>query len=133
MAYCWAMKKAQILLGTSSWTADGWEGAFYPAGTKPQDFLPIYADHFNTVEIDSTFYRVPTPKTVEQWKDRTPDGFIFAAKVPQIITHEKVLVGAPAEDLYRSEQEASTGLAIIDTQSENEFGSGSVLVSSVRV
>ena len=91
------MGDAQILLGTSSWTADGWVGSFYPANCKTQDFLPWYAEHFSAVEIDSTFYRIPSARTVEQWRARTPEGFIFAAKVPQIITHEKVLVDAEAD------------------------------------
>lgn len=67
-------------------------GSFYPAGSKPQGFLPLYAERFDTVEIDSTFYRIPAARTVEQWRERTPEGFIFAAKVPQTITHEKMLV-----------------------------------------
>ncbi|HET7214353.1 MAG TPA: DUF72 domain-containing protein [Terriglobia bacterium] len=86
------MTSARIRLGTSSWTGDGWVGSFYPAGSKPQDFLPLYAERFDTVEIDSTFYRIPAARTVEQWRERTPEGFIFAAKVPQTITHEKMLV-----------------------------------------
>jgi uncharacterized protein YecE (DUF72 family) len=85
---------SQFFLGTSSWTADGWVGSFYPEGTKPADFLQHYAQHFNCVEIDSTFYRIPTAKTVEQWRDRTPKGFVFAAKAPGSITHVKVLVDA---------------------------------------
>ena len=84
----------QLLLGTSSWTGEGWVGSFYPAGSKPADFLPFYAGHFRTVEVDSTFYRIPAANAVKQWRDRTPKGFIFAAKVPQVITHEKVLVDA---------------------------------------
>ena len=88
------MNEAGILLGTSSWTADRWEGSFYPAGTKPQDFLPVYSNRFNTVEVDSTFYRIPAARTVEQWRERTPERFIFAAKIPQLITHEKVLLDA---------------------------------------
>lgn len=86
------MASARIRLGTSSWTGDGWVDSFYPAGSKPQDFLPLYAERFDTVEIDSTFYRIPAARTVEQWRERTPEGFIFAAKVPQTITHEKMLV-----------------------------------------
>lgn len=87
-------KDSQLFLGTSSWTAEGWVGSFYPEGTKPADFLQYYARHFNCVEIDSTFYRIPTAKTVEQWRDRTPKGFVFAAKGPGLITHQKVLLGA---------------------------------------
>jgi uncharacterized protein YecE (DUF72 family) len=81
-------------LGTSSWTGEGWVGSFYPVGSKAQDFLPIYAQTFDTVEIDSTFYRIPAAATVQQWRERTPPGFIFAAKAPQSITHEKILVDA---------------------------------------
>jgi uncharacterized protein YecE (DUF72 family) len=92
------MALSQIRLGTSSWTGEGWVGSFYPAASKPQDFLPLYAERFDTVEIDSTFYRIPAAATVRQWRERTPEGFIFAAKVPQIITHEKMLVDAD-EDL----------------------------------
>lgn len=87
-------KDSQLFLDTSSWTADGWVGAFYPEGTKPADFLEYYSRHFNCVEIDSTFYRIPTAKTVEQRRERTPTGFVFAAKAPQSITHQKVLVDA---------------------------------------
>jgi uncharacterized protein YecE (DUF72 family) len=86
------MSAAQIRLGTSSWTGDGWIGSFYPANSKPQDFLPLYAQSFDTVEIDSTFYRIPSARTVQQWKERTPAGFTFAAKVPQVVTHQKMLV-----------------------------------------
>lgn len=81
-----------ILLGTSAFTAEGWVGSFYPAGMQPRDFLSFYATKFRTVELDNTFYRTPSVSTVEGWNLKTPPGFIFAAKVPQIITHEKVLV-----------------------------------------
>jgi uncharacterized protein YecE (DUF72 family) len=92
------MTSARIRLGTSSWTGEGWVGSFYPAASKPQDFLPLYAERFDTVEIDSTFYRIPAARTVEQWRERTPEGFTFAAKIPQTITHEKMLVDVD-EDL----------------------------------
>jgi uncharacterized protein YecE (DUF72 family) len=81
-----------ILLGTSAFTAEGWVGSFYPPGMKPAEFLSYYATKFNTVELDNTFYRTPAISTVEGWSLKTPPGFIFAAKVPQVITHEKVLV-----------------------------------------
>jgi len=91
------VKVDELFLGTSSWTADGWVGSFYPPGSKPPDFLAHYSKHFNTVEIDSTFYRIPSAKTVSQWRERTPPGFVFAAKAPQTITHEKVLVDADGD------------------------------------
>ena len=91
------MEQTPIYLGTSSWTAAGRERAFYPPKSKKADFLAFYAGRFNSVEIDSTFYRIPTTKTVQQWRERTPEGFIFAAKLPQSITHEKCLAGTEGE------------------------------------
>ncbi len=99
------MMETQLFVGTSSWTADGWVGSFYPPGCKPADFLPEYAKHFNTVEVDSTFYRIPSAQTVKQWSERTPRGFVFAAKVPQTITRVAEILrrlGCPT----RSTQEA---------------------------
>jgi uncharacterized protein YecE (DUF72 family) len=86
-----------ILLGTSSFTASGWNGSFYPRGMKPSDYLAFYAERFHTVEVDSTFYACPTARTVENWNARTPQGFVFSVKVPQTITHDKVLVDCDAE------------------------------------
>ncbi len=86
-----------IHLGTSAFTAAGWEGSFYPEGMKPADYLTYYATKFDTVEVDATFYRTPSAATVNGWARKTPDGFIFSVKVPQAITHEKMLVGTEAE------------------------------------
>ena len=86
-----------LLLGTSAFTANGWAGAFYPPGMKPRDFLFYYARQFNTVEIDSTYYTTPRASTVTNWYDRTPPDFIFAAKIPQVVTHEKVLLDCEAK------------------------------------
>jgi uncharacterized protein YecE (DUF72 family) len=81
-----------IRVGTSAFTAEGWVGSFYPAGMQPREFLTYYATKFDTLELDNTFYRTPALSTVQGWNAKTPSGFIFAAKVPQIISHEKVLV-----------------------------------------
>jgi len=64
---------------------------------RPADYLSFYADHFQAVEIDSTFYACPSVQTVSNWAARTPEGFTFAVKVPQAITHEKALAGCDAE------------------------------------
>jgi uncharacterized protein YecE (DUF72 family) len=87
----------RIHLGTSSFTAAGWSGSFYPKGLKSAEYLAYYAEHFNTVEIDSTFYACPSPSTVKGWAQKTPDDFIFSVKVPQTVTHEKVLVDCDGE------------------------------------
>jgi uncharacterized protein YecE (DUF72 family) len=83
-----------LRIGTSSWSSADWRGPFYPANAKAADYLPFYAQHFDTVECDATFYGIPAASTVEGWRSRTPEGFLFAAKLPQEITHEKGLVDA---------------------------------------
>src|SRR6201998_3995581 len=86
-----------LRLGTSAFTAAGWEGSFYPTGMKPRDCLPYYSRQFATVEIDSTYYGTPSASTVTGWYEKTPPDFIFAAKVPQLVTHTKMLVACEAE------------------------------------
>src|SRR5262245_30670520 len=80
-----------LYLGTVSWSKLDWVGSFYPENLKPAQFLETYASTFRTVEIDSTFYRIPPRSMVTGWRDRTPRGFVFAAKIPRVITHQKVL------------------------------------------
>jgi uncharacterized protein YecE (DUF72 family) len=88
---------SNIFLGTSSFTASGWQGSFYPKGMESRDFLSYYASQFAAVEIDSTFYGTPSASTVASWNEKTPSDFIIAAKVPQVITHEKALVDCESE------------------------------------
>ncbi|RJP76061.1 MAG: DUF72 domain-containing protein [Candidatus Zixiibacteriota bacterium] len=76
-----------LRLGTSSFSETDWVGPFYPRGTKPAEFLAVYARHFDTVEIDSTYYAVPSATTVDGWAEKTPGGFTFAAKFPAAIVH----------------------------------------------
>jgi uncharacterized protein YecE (DUF72 family) len=86
-----------VRFGTSSFSATGWVGTFYPPGTKQKDYLSHYSRKLDTVEVDSTFYGSPQPKTVQGWYEKTPPGFTFAAKAPEIITHDKCLVDCNAE------------------------------------
>jgi len=79
------MSKARI--GTMGWSYDHWLGNFYPPGTASGDLLTEYAKHFDTVEVNSTFYRVPYRSTIEIWKNKTPEGFTFAAKIPRGVTY----------------------------------------------
>ena len=89
--------KGSVRLGTSAFQADGWQGAFYPRGTKTADYLTYYATKFDSVEVDSTFYHAPSAATVEGWARKTPDNFVFALKVPQVVTHQKVPVDCDTE------------------------------------
>jgi uncharacterized protein YecE (DUF72 family) len=86
-------------LGTQGWTYPSWVGPFYPPGTPASAFLEVYATHFGTVELDTTFYAVPRESTIAGWRERTPDGFQFAAKFPQTITHQKGLADCSNETI----------------------------------
>ncbi|CAN5821635.1 DUF72 domain-containing protein [soil metagenome] len=80
-----------ILIGCSGWSYPDWQGPFYPPALEAPDYLEYYADRFPVVEVDSTFYRPPTSRMVRTWRDRTPESFQFALKVPRVITHVKQL------------------------------------------
>jgi uncharacterized protein YecE (DUF72 family) len=82
----------KILLGTSGWSYKEWIGPFYTQQDK--SFLKAYTKIFSTVEIDSTFYRYPSKGTVMGWARYSPEGFVFTAKLPKLITHEKKLGAA---------------------------------------
>lgn len=86
-----------LRIGTSAFTAAGWPGTFYPEGLPEREYLSYYATKFDIVEVDSTFYRTPALTTVRGWYAKTPEGFLFAAKVPQRITHEKILANCEPE------------------------------------
>jgi len=77
-----------IWIGTQGWSYPDWIGVFYPQGAKQEHYLPFYAQVFDTVELDTTFYHPPKPSIVRSWARHTPETFRFAAKVPQRITHE---------------------------------------------
>ena len=86
-----------LYVGTVSWSKQDWVGSFYPANLKPPQFLEAYTRSFRAVEIDATFYSIPQRSTVSGWRDRTPDGFVFAAKIPRVITHQKILTHCQKE------------------------------------
>jgi uncharacterized protein YecE (DUF72 family) len=86
-----------VYLGTSGWSYADWEGTLYPEALPSASRLAEYVKHFATVEIDSTFYGTPRRSTVQNWREVSPDGFLFAAKFPKQITHDRNLVGAEAE------------------------------------
>jgi len=77
----------RIRIGTSGWNYPEWKGSFYPTDMKPAGMLAYYAARFTTVEVNNTFYRMPTPKVVDGWAAGVPDGFTFVLKAPQRITH----------------------------------------------
>ena len=78
-------------IGCSGWSYEGWKGNFYPKKMENKDYLPYYSKFFKFVEVDSTYYHIPSRFTVRGWKDKTPEDFKFALKFPKVITHEKKL------------------------------------------
>jgi len=84
-------------IGCQGWNYADWvtkagdETVFYPRGTRPNEMLALYAEIFDTIEVDSTFYAIPPSSTVENWHKKTPETFTFSLKMPQEITHEHLL------------------------------------------
>lgn len=74
-------------VGTSGWVYGDWRGRFYPQGLPQARWLSFYAQHFDTVELNAPFYRLPTEAAVARWRDLAPPGFRYAVKASRLITH----------------------------------------------
>ena len=96
-------KGEQVRVGTSGFSYPHWRGRFYPEGLPQRQWLAHYMQHFDTVEVNSTFYHLPRETTMESWRDQAPDGFVFALKASRFITHVKLLRDAkePLEEFLR--------------------------------
>lgn len=99
-----------ILVGTSGYNYPEWKGSFYPADLPATKFLPYYAGKFPTVEINYTFYRMPTPKLVAGWRTQVPAEFRFTLKAPKRITHDKRLRAAEVAESLQGFLAAATEL-----------------------
>ena len=89
-----------LLIGTSGWQYKDWRPGLYPAGLPQRLWLEHYASRFAVVEINNAFYRLPERDTFRQWRDRTPDDFVFAVKMSRYLTHVRRLKD-PAEPVAR--------------------------------
>lgn len=83
-----------VHVGTMGWGYTDWAGSFYPPKVPARDYITLYGQVFDTVEIDSTFYGTPREPQVKSWAQSTPDNFVFCPKVPRAVTHEMRLVDA---------------------------------------
>ena len=112
-------------IGTMGWSYTFWTGDFYPQKLKPSAFLAEYAKHFDTVELDNTFYRIPSSSTTITWKEQVPEGFLFAAKFPRVVTHVKMLRDCEKEvDVYISRMaQLKSRLGPLLLQFPSSFGS----------
>lgn len=88
-----------IHLGCSSWQFDGWKGSFYPDKLPVKEQLAYYVRHFDTIEVNTSYYALPRPAVLVDWVETAPRGFTFALKAWRAITHEKMLVDARSETL----------------------------------
>lgn len=84
-------------IGCSGYYYREWKGQFYPADIPSTKWLQYYAQHFNTIEINATFYRMPTLKSLGKWYNDTPEDFVFTVKAPKLFTHLKRMKGILAE------------------------------------
>lgn len=98
-----------LRIGTSGYSYKEWKGGFYPEDLKAADMLSYYAQRLGTVEINNTFYRLPTPKLLDGWASQVPDSFRFVLKVSQKITHFKRLKGVEEETGYLVESARTLG------------------------
>jgi uncharacterized protein YecE (DUF72 family) len=85
------MSDVDIRIGTSGFHYKHWCGPFYPEKFPSKKMLAHYLQHFNTVELNNSFYRLPTEEAFAAWRDNTPDNFLFAVKASRFITHNKKL------------------------------------------
>jgi len=85
------MKTTDIITGCSSYYNFRWAEIFYPAGIGRHKWFEYYCEHFNTYEINGSFYKFPTVKSLQTWYNKSPEGFLFSLKVPKLITHIKRL------------------------------------------
>ena len=81
-------------IGTSGWHYDHWKRLFYPDKLTKAKWIEFYAEHFNTVELNNSFYRLPSDKAFANWRESSPNGFVFAVKVSRFITHIRRLKNA---------------------------------------
>jgi uncharacterized protein YecE (DUF72 family) len=80
-----------VLIGTSGWSYDHWDGVLYPPGLPPRDRLGFYTAEFRTVELNASFYRWPSDRAFGSWNRRLPEGFVMSVKAPRGLTHGKRL------------------------------------------
>jgi len=94
----------KIFVGTSGYGYKEWKGIFYPEKISPKEMLRFYSERLGAVEINNTFYHMPTEGVLASWSEQVPDDFVFALKAPQVITHLKRLrnVGEETGYLFRS-------------------------------
>jgi uncharacterized protein YecE (DUF72 family) len=91
--------RLSVYLGCTGWSMKEWVGSVYPRGAKSKDFLRYYSEQFNTIELNTTHYRIPDKTTIEKWRAETVDDFHFCPKIPQTISHSADLGAGSGQTL----------------------------------
>lgn len=81
----------EVRIGAQGWNYDAWVGPLYPPGSRASEYLDLYCRAFDTVEVDSTFYAIPSAASIASWRGRAPAGFVYSLKLPREMTHERRL------------------------------------------
>jgi uncharacterized protein YecE (DUF72 family) len=122
------MGTADLRIGTSGWNYPSgrgtWNGIFYPPSrgrAKSFDELSFYAEHFDTVEVNSTFYGQPRPEVTRKWAERTPPGFEFSVKLYQKFTHPKMFKQAYVKDVGAGDAEAGALLDVLAKPNQSDL------------
>lgn len=111
----------RIFVGTASWTDPGFVGRWYPKGMAAADRLPWYAEQFQMVEVNSTFYAVPDPRTVERWCRSTPAGFFFNVKLHQLLSRHSTAARLLPSALRREAETDGKGKVTLTPALEKEM------------
>jgi uncharacterized protein YecE (DUF72 family) len=124
--------RPRVHVGCQGWNYDDWvtpalgrRAVFYPRGTRADRMLDVYVRAFDTVEVDATFYAIPTASALDNWRRRAPEGFTFSLKLPREITHEHSLRGARArvllEEFCGAARRLGDRLAVVLVQLPPQF------------
>jgi len=118
-------EQGPLYLGTSGWAHRDWVGVLYAHDLSPSEYLPTYAQRFNTVEVEHTFFETPTRQTVQSWHRRTPEGFVLSPCLPRRITHQQRLRDAQSllQDFLETVSELREKLGPILVQLPEDFRS----------
>ena len=93
-------RTGEIRIGTSGYSFADWVGPFYPQGMRASEFLGFYAETFDTVELNTTYYRIPSPQAIAQMERKTPPHFVFVVKLNQAMTHDRTFDDALLRDFF---------------------------------
>ncbi|MCX2479637.1 DUF72 domain-containing protein [Pedobacter sp. MC2016-15] len=123
---------ADIFIGCAKWSLPEWVGFLYPLKTKAANFLPEYARHFNSIELNAAYYKIPSIETVRKWQKQAAgnakNGFLFCPKFPETISHHKRLKGAESatDEFLASVVEFGESLGPCFLQMSDSFGPNSL-------